>query len=107
MSERKLLSGRKAIVTGGASGIGEAIVMAYASEGAQVLVVDLPDSNVSKSFTNIEDVTPLEQDITDEDAPKNIVSAAITAMGGFDILVNNAGISLPDSIESEGEDLWE
>lgn len=107
MSDRQLLSGRKAIVTGGASGIGEAIVLAYAREGAQVLVVDLPDSAVSQNFTDVEGVTPLEQDITETDAPQNIVSAAIAAMGGFDVLVNNAGISWPDSVEGEGEELWE
>jgi NAD(P)-dependent dehydrogenase (short-subunit alcohol dehydrogenase family) len=107
MSDRQLLSGRKAIVTGGASGIGEAIVKAYAREGAQVLVVDLPDSAVSQNFANIEGVTPLEQDITEKDAPQNIVSAAMAAMGGFDVLVNNAGISMPDSVEGDGEELWE
>ena len=107
MSDRQLLSGRKAIVTGGASGIGEAIVLAYAREGAQVFVVDLPDSAVSKNFTDVEGVTPLEQDITEKDAPQNIVSAAMAAMGGFDVLVNNAGIPMPDSVEGEGEELWE
>lgn len=107
MSDRQLLSGRKAIVTGGASGIGEAIVKAYAREGAQVLVVDLPDSTVSQNFAEIDGVTPLEQDITEKDAPQNIVSAAMAAMGGFDVLVNNAGISMPDSVEGDGEELWE
>ena len=107
MSDRQLLSSRKAIVTGGASGIGEAIVMAYAREGAQVLVVDLPESTVSQNFTDVDGVTPLEQDITEKDAPQNIVSAAMSAMGGFDVLVNNAGISMPDSVEGEGEELWE
>ena len=107
MSDRQLLSGRKAIVTGGASGIGEAIVNGYAREGAQVLVVDLPDSTVSQNFANIDGVTPLEQDITEKDAPQNIVSAAMAAMGGFDVLVNNAGISMPDSVEGDGEELWE
>ena len=107
MSNRQLLSGRKAIVTGGASGIGEAIVLAYAREGAQVLVVDLPDSAVSRNFADVQGVTPLEQDITATDAPQNIVSAAMAAMGGFDVLVNNAGISMPDSVEGDGEELWE
>ena len=107
MSDRQLLSSRKAIVTGGASGSGEAIVMAYAREGAQVLVVDLPESTVSQNFTDVDGVTPLEQDITEKDAPQNIVSAAMSAMGGFDVLVNNAGISMPDSVEGEGEELWE
>ena len=107
MSDRQLLSGRKAIVTGGASGIGEAIVKAYAREGAQVLVVDLPESAVSQNFANIEGVTPLEQDITEKDAPQNIVAAAMAAMGGFDVLVNNAGISMPDSVDGDGEELWE
>ena len=50
MASKYLLEGRKAIVTGGASGIGEAIVQAFFKEGAEVLVVDIPESKISNSY---------------------------------------------------------
>lgn len=107
MASKFLLEGRKAIVTGGASGIGEAIVHAYAREGAEVLAVDLPGSAVSQNFAELSSVTSFEKDITEKDAPQSIVASALEAMGGFDVLVNNAGISLPDTVEDEGEEIWE
>lgn len=107
MASKFLLKGRKAIVTGGASGIGEAIVHAYAREGAEVLAVDLPGSAVSQNFAGLSSVAFFEKDITEKDAPQSIVASALEAMGGFDVLVNNAGISLPDTVEDEGEEIWE
>ena len=106
MASKYLLEGRKAIVTGGASGIGEAIVQAFFKEGAEVLVVDIPESKISNSFDDNPKITPLEIDITDKNAPEVIISSAVKAMGGFDVLVNNAGISLPNTVEDDGEDIW-
>ena len=107
MASKYLLEGRRAIVTGGASGIGEAIVQAFVKEGAEVLVVDIPESKILNSYNENPNITPVEIDITDQNAPEVVISSAIKSMGGFDVLVNNAGISIPNTIEDDGDDIWE
>lgn len=84
------LANRIAIVTGAASGIGEASAALFAAEGARVLAVDLPGKF---SGDPPKGVTTLGIDITAADAPAQIVAAAVDAFGGLDILFNNAGIS--------------
>ncbi|HCN32215.1 MAG: SDR family NAD(P)-dependent oxidoreductase [Candidatus Micropelagos sp.] len=107
MASKYLLEGRRAIVTGGASGIGEAIVQAFVKEGAEVLIVDIPESKILNSYNENPSITPIEIDITDQNAPEVIISSAIKSMGGFDVLVNNAGISIPNTVEDDGDDIWE
>ena len=91
------LDGRKALVTGGDSGIGRAVAIAYAREGADVAVSFLPAEQ-----TDAEEVANyireagrkavlLPGDITDEAFCERLVADAINALGGLDILVNNAG----------------
>ena len=83
------LAGRRAIVTGAASGIGRAAAELFASEGASVLAVDRPEAELH--FTS-SDIRPLGLDITGQDAPREIVETAIASFGGLDILYNNAGV---------------
>ena len=84
------LASRTAIVTGAASGIGEASAVLFASEGAQVLAVDLPGKFKGPPEKG---VTAFEIDISGADAPGRIIAAAVEKLGGLDILFNNAGIS--------------
>ncbi|MDZ4777984.1 MAG: SDR family NAD(P)-dependent oxidoreductase [Alphaproteobacteria bacterium] len=84
------LASRTAIVTGAASGIGEASAALFASEGAKVLAVDLPGKFKGALAKG---VTAFEIDISAADAPDRIISAAVEELGGLDILFNNAGIS--------------
>ena len=84
------LAGRRAIVTGAASGIGRATAELFAVEGAQVLAVDRPDANLVFDHAAI---VPLGQDIGEDAAPQTIVDRAVAEFGGLDILYNNAGIS--------------
>jgi 3-oxoacyl-[acyl-carrier protein] reductase len=84
------LTGRRAIVTGAASGIGRATANLFAGEGAQVLAVDRPGADLA--FDN-GDILTLAQDISLDEAPAAIIGKAIEAFGGLDILYNNAGIS--------------
>ncbi|MBI1404744.1 MAG: SDR family oxidoreductase [Caulobacter sp.] len=84
------LSGRRAIVTGAASGIGRATAGLFASEGARVLAVDRPGADLAFDDAAIE---TLEQDISLDAAPAAIIGKALEAFGGLDILYNNAGIS--------------
>lgn len=88
------LAGKVAIVTGAASGIGEASARLFAEEGATVLAVDRPDSAIGTVHAGHERIVPLAQDVTLDGAAEAIVAAALQAGdGGLDILFNNAGVS--------------
>ncbi len=87
------LAGKVAIVTGAASGIGRATAQLFAAEGATVLAVDRPGSAILTAHEGLERIVPLAQDVTDADAPENIVGTAVREGGGLDIIFNNAGVS--------------
>jgi NAD(P)-dependent dehydrogenase (short-subunit alcohol dehydrogenase family) len=92
------LTGRRALVTGGARGFGAAISQALADAGAAVMIGDiLPDlgretaAQLAAGGAKV-GFTPL--DITDESSWRAAVAATVDELGGFDILVNNAGIEV-------------
>lgn len=90
------LAGRKALITGGDSGIGRAAAIAFAREGADVAIGYLPEEepDASEVAGLIRDAggkaATLPGDIRDEDFCKRLVSGAVDELGGLDILVNNA-----------------
>ncbi len=84
------LAGRRALITGAGSGIGAAAADLFAREGARVLAVD---RSGSAGLSARDGVLPLDQDVTADDAPERLASAARSQLGGLDILVNNAGIA--------------
>ncbi|MFG6503075.1 SDR family oxidoreductase [Microbacterium sp. P05] len=91
------LTGRKALITGGDSGIGGAVAIAFAREGADVVIVHLPDEQADADhiIDEIRDAgrtgVSITADITDAATCRAIVAQAVDALGGLDILVNNAG----------------
>jgi NAD(P)-dependent dehydrogenase (short-subunit alcohol dehydrogenase family) len=91
------LAGRKALITGGDSGIGRAAAIAYAREGADVVINYLPaeQSDADEVIALIEAAGQkgyaIPGDITTEDFCKSLVEQAAQKLGGIDILVNNAG----------------
>ena len=87
-----MLEGKAAIVTGAGSGIGAASAQLFASEGARVLAVDVPGKDLAGTHRDHGGVETLEKDITEADAPKVIVQAALDLFGKLDILFNNAGV---------------
>jgi len=89
------LDGLTALVTGGASGIGEAICRRFTWSGASVIIADVDKARAEKLSTELENSSVLELDITNEAA----VNAAFQALPKLDILVNNAGIGLVASVE--------
>ena len=89
------LDNRVALVTGGASGIGEATCRALAAAGATVLVADLNAGAAQALASQLPSARALPLDIADEAA----VNAAISPLDRLDILVNNAGIGLVGGIE--------
>ena len=90
------LTGKRAIVTGGAMGIGFAISYRLAEAGATVLIVDVSDEKAPQASQELRgygyQASSLPCDVSREDAVRNMVKAAVREMGGIDILVNNAGI---------------
>lgn len=90
------LAGRKALITGGDSGIGRAVAIAFAREGADVAISYLPseEEDGQETIKQIKDTGQkafaIPGDITDENFCKKLVAKAIAELGSLDILVNNA-----------------
>lgn len=91
------LAGKVAMVTGGGMGIGRAIVLAMASEGADVLI---PDIQVANAEAVVEEVrglgrngTAVRVDVTRESQVEAAIAEGLRAYGRIDILVNNAGVT--------------
>ena len=102
------LEGKSAIITGSASGIGEATAYIFAREGASVLVSDLQQDNVDRVVEAIRaqggNAVGMVLDVGNEDQRKAGVAKAVEAFGKLDILVNNAGMS---SNQASGPEHWD
>ncbi|MCR3750086.1 SDR family NAD(P)-dependent oxidoreductase [Lentzea californiensis] len=104
------LSGRKALVTGGARGLGAGMAQALAAAGASVLIGDVLEDEGKQTAQALRDsgataeFVPL--DVTDDASWASAVSTAVDVLGGLDILVNNAGIEITSLItELESADV--
>ena len=97
MSE-KSLAGRKALVTGGARGIGAGIAEALANAGAAVMIgdilADLGKETASRLAKAGAKTGFVESNVTDDAQWEKAVAATIATLGGYDILINNAGIEI-------------
>ncbi|CAL1373595.1 unnamed protein product [Linum trigynum] len=92
------LSGKVALITGGASGIGERIARLFHKHGAKLCIVDLQDNlgkNVCDSLGGEPNTYYLHCDVTKEDDVSRAVDFTIEKLGALDILVNNAGVTGP------------
>jgi NAD(P)-dependent dehydrogenase (short-subunit alcohol dehydrogenase family) len=94
------LEGRVAVVTGAARGIGRAIALAYAREGARIVGVDLDAEGLGEAIAEIEAMggTGLARtaDVADAGAMQSIIGEAATVLGRLDILVNNVATFEPE-----------
>lgn len=89
------LDGRVALITGGASGIGEATCRVFTAAGASVIVADLDLPRATALAAQLPGASPLGLDVSNESA----VQAALAALPKLDILVNNAGVGHVGSVE--------
>ena len=93
------LSGRTAIVTGGAKGIGRHYSRALAAEGAQVMIADIADgrglADEIAAAHGANSVTSVVADVSDEATVKRLVAATVERFGKIDVLVNNAALFAP------------
>jgi len=96
------LSGKIAFVTGGGQGIGRAIVLRLARDGADVAIADLNLSTAQEVASEVEALgrkaLALQVDVSDREAVRNCVDSVINELGSIDILVNNAGVGLFNNI---------
>lgn len=90
--------GLRALVTGGASGIGRATAELLAERGALVAVLDL--SKTGAPFLSY------EADVTDDGSVRQAVADAVAGLGGLDILVNNAGVGARGTVEDNDDAEW-
>ncbi|MEN1678415.1 MAG: SDR family oxidoreductase [Planctomycetota bacterium] len=109
MSDR--LSGKAALVTGGGSGIGEAMSLRFADEGARVAILDLDGDAAERVAAQVNDrggkATPIACDVADEQSVRDAFTAAASALGGLTTVVNNAGIAHIGNLEGTSPEDFE
>src|SRR5690606_2110992 len=113
MPKPKALSGKIALVTGSAGGIGKAIARKFAEEGAVVLLNDLNEERLRiahDEFVQLfgkDVVASAVLDVTKAEQIDEALKQAILSFGGVDIIVNNAGLSISKSIEDHTQKDWD
>lgn len=96
------LNGKVAIVTGGGSGIGEAVVQHFLAAGAKVVVADLDEEGGRRvADAGGDGAVFVNADVSNAEANEQMVQTAVDAFGGLDIAVNNAGIGGPANLTGE------
>jgi NAD(P)-dependent dehydrogenase (short-subunit alcohol dehydrogenase family) len=104
-------SGRVAIVTGAAKGIGYATAEQFAAAGAKVALVDVSRGEVEAAATQIdprrERTLPLVADVAGRDQVQEAVDACVKTFGGIDVVVNNAGIHFARAVDEYSDQEWD
>ena len=89
------LEGKRALVTGGAQGLGQAIATLFVERGAKVMISDIDEAAAKVTADELgESVRAVRCDVTQESEHEAAVQATVDAFGGLDIMVNNAGIEV-------------
>ena len=105
------LSGRRCLVTGGGRGIGRAIAVALAREGAKVALLARTETELDETATLVEqagaEVLKLQADVGQRDQVDTAIDTMLGAWGGIEVLVNNAGIQGPmGRVEEVDPEAW-
>ncbi len=105
------VAGKKAFITGGAQGLGEAFARLLADEGAKVCVTDVNVEGAARVAADIDKKHPgsaffAAHDVTNREHWNDALAYAAKSMGGINVLINNAGIGSWGDIESESVENW-
>ena len=104
------ISGKVALITGSAQGIGRGIALRLAKDGADIALVDLKEDKLQAVAKEIEGLgrkaTTFVADISDRDQVYAAIDHAEKALGGFDIMVNNAGIAQVKALADVTPEKW-
>ena len=93
------LSGKRALITGAARGIGLAFAQRYAREGAQVVLADIDISRAQAAAKQIgSSATAIEMDVSEQASIEAGIAQAVDVLDGLDILINNAAVFTADPI---------
>ncbi len=105
------LAGKSAVITGGGTGIGQAIALAFAREGAQVVVAGRRKEKLDETLHLLQQAgcsaLALECDVTKATDPQRVVKSAEDAFGKVNVLVNNAGALSVSTVENITEEDWD
>jgi rhamnulose-1-phosphate aldolase/alcohol dehydrogenase len=113
MPKPKSLSGRVALITGSAGGIGKAIAKKFVSEGAYVILNDMNEERLKEAASEFEKEFGKDSyatallDVTSAEQIDAAMKTAALSFGGVDIVVNNAGLSISKPIEEHSEKDWD
>jgi 3-oxoacyl-[acyl-carrier protein] reductase len=102
-----MFSGKTAIVTGGSRGIGRAIVLALAREGAKVAFTYVQNKTLADEIANGETIIAFQTDVSNFERAKELVKQVKERFGRIDILVNNAGITRDKLLALMSEKDWD
>jgi 3-oxoacyl-[acyl-carrier protein] reductase len=104
------LNGKVALVTGSGRGIGRAIALKLAAEGADLVINDLDEGPAAETLELLEGLgagaRAVVGDVTDADFPGLMIGEALGAFGGVDIIVNNAGYIWNTTIQNTTDEQW-
>jgi NAD(P)-dependent dehydrogenase (short-subunit alcohol dehydrogenase family) len=105
------LTGKVAIITGAAAGIGAASASLFATHGAAIVAVDLDGPTLDRVSGEITKIggkcLPIRADVSQPDAVRSVVHSALEKYGRVDILFNNAGIVPPGKVDEIAEEQWD
>lgn len=113
MPKPKALSGKIALVTGSAGGIGKAIAKKFANEGAVVLLNDVNEERLEGAKAEFVElfgrdaVATAKLDVTNQEQIEEAMKIAALNFGGIDIVINNAGLSISKTIEDHTQKDWD
>jgi len=113
MPKPKALSGRIALITGSAGGIGKAIAKKFAEEGACVVINDINEERLNGAIAEFQKqygrdaASSVVLDVTNIKTIEKAFTAAVLAFGGVDIIINNAGISISKAIADHTIEDWD